>query len=316
MSDPAAEFDGPWKEALDLYFQPFVELLFPDIAVEIDWSQPVGFQDKELQQLTADAVTGRGTVDKLAKVRTRQGQEEWVFVHVEVQTQHDSDLARRMYQYNHRLEDRYGHMPVSLAVLGDYGREWRSAEHRAGRWGCTVRFEFPVKKVSDWRGQEDELQASPNPFAAFALAHLKTVETDRSATDRLEWKLRIVKHLYDRGLGRADLIQLARLVDWMMALPPAEAQRFDADITAFEKEKQMPFITPREREWLAQGQAKGQVQGIQLGLKLRFGADGLALVPRVQQITDPSALEAFLNAIETAPDLDALRALLPPEPQA
>ena len=80
----------------------------------------------------------------------------------------------------------------------------------------------------------------------------------------------------------------------------------------------MPFITPRERDWLAQGEAKGETRGrldgIQLGLKLRFGANGLALMPRVRQLTDPAAVEVFLNAIETAPDLGALRAMLPPEP--
>lgn len=316
MSDPAAEFDGPWKEALDLYFQPFIELFFPTIAREIDWTRPPEPLDKELQQLTPDAAVGRGTVDKLVKVWTRTGEEECVFVHVEVQAQNDPDLARRMYQYNHRLEDRYGPMPVSLAVLGDYGRTWRPTEFRAGRWGCAVLFTFPVVKIADWRDREEELEQSPNPFAAFALAHLKTVETDRSAADRLEWKLRIVKHLYDRGLGQVDVFQLFRLVDWMMTLPPVEARRFDADFDAFEKEKEVPFVTPREQRLLDKGEAKGRIDGVEAVLDIRFGADGLALMPRVRQLTDPAALEALLRASKTAPDLDALRAMLPPEPQA
>jgi len=316
VSDPAAEFDGPWKEALDLYFRPFVELFFPDIDRDVDWTQPPVFQDKELQQIAPDAVVGRGIVDKLVKVWTIGGQQECVFVHVEVQTQSDPDLARRMYQYNHRLEDKYGSMPVSLAVLGDHGRGWRPTEHQAGRWGCAVKFTFPVVKVADWRGREDELERSPNPFTAFILAHLKTVETDRSAADRLVWKLRVMKRLHDRGMGPTDLIQMARLIDWMMALPPVEAQQFDSDIRAFEKEKQMPFITPRERGWLEQGEVKGRLDGIQLGLKLRFGAQGSELMPRVRQLTDPVTVDAFLKAIETAPDLDALRAMLPPQPQA
>ncbi|HEY1186675.1 MAG TPA: hypothetical protein VGE74_03410 [Gemmata sp.] len=343
MSAPAAEFDGPWKEALDLYFRPFVELFFPEIGHEIDWTQPVEFQDKELQQLVPDAVTGRGTVDKLAKVITRGKQEEWVFVHIEVQSQHDADLARRMYQYNHRLEDRYGLMPVSVAVLGDLSRSWRPAEFRAGRWGCEVRFTFPVGKVADWRNREAELESSPNPFAPFVLAHLKTIETDGSPEDRLAWKLRVVKHLYDRGMGAAEILRAFRLVDWMMTLPTIQAEEFDTEIEAFEKEKQMPIITPSEQRWMekgiakgealgiakgealgiakgeargeARGEAQGRCDGIQLGLKLRFGAPGLELMPRVRQLTDLGAIGAFLNAIETAPDLDALRALLPPEPQ-
>jgi hypothetical protein len=319
MSDPAAEFDGPWKEALDLYFRPFVELFFPDVAAEIDWAVPVEFQDKELQQIAPDAAAGRGTVDKLARVWTVGGEAACVFVHVEVQTQTDADLARRMYRYNHRLEDRYGSMPVSLAVLGDYGRTWRPTEFRAGRWGCEVAFTFRVAKLADWRDRESELEANPNPFAAFALAHLRTVETDRRAADRLTWKLQVMRHLYDRGLGNADLIQLARLVDWMMTLPADLAGQFTREITAFEEERKMPFVTPREQAWLDQGAARGRLEGrlegIEAILDLRFGADGLALMPRVRKVPDAVALEQFLRACKSAPDLDALRALLPPESQ-
>ena len=316
MSEPAAEFDGPWKEALEEYFQSFAELLFPAVAREVDWSRPVEFLDTELQQLAPDAATGRGTADKLAKVLTTQGREEWVLVHVEVQSQRDSDLPQRMYRYNHRLEDKYGKMPVSVAVLGDESRSWRPTAFAAGRWGCEVRFTFPIAKVMDWRGREGELERSPNPFAPFLLAHLKTVETDASPADRLTWKLRVVKHLYDRGIGPAEIVRMFRLVDWMMRLPAPQTAQFEADLDQFEKEKQMPVITPTEQRWLEKGEARGLRNGIGVALDLRFGAEGLALMPRVQQIADAAALEQLLRACKTAPNLDALRAMLPPEPQA
>jgi hypothetical protein len=35
---PAQEdHDSPWKEALEVFFQPFMRLLYPDIAKLIDW---------------------------------------------------------------------------------------------------------------------------------------------------------------------------------------------------------------------------------------------------------------------------------------
>jgi hypothetical protein len=316
VSDPAAEFDGPWKEALDLYFRPFVEFLFPPVGREIDWERPVEFHDKELQKIAPGAEAGTGAVDKLAKVWTRQQTEEFVFIHVEVQSQYDSNLARRMYQYNHRIEDRYGSMPVSLAVLGDYGRAWRPTEFTAGRWGCEVKFTFPAAKVADWRGREEELEREANPFAGFVLAHLKTVETDDAPADRLSWKLRIVKRLYDRGMSGPEIVQMFRIIDWMMTLPPGLAAKFETNLDAFEKERQMPFITPTEQRWMNKGQAKGHIDGIEVVLELRFGAEGLALMPRVRQIADPAVLEQLLRASKSAADLDAFRQMLPPEPQA
>ncbi|WP_439628094.1 hypothetical protein [Gemmata sp.] len=336
MSDPAAEFDGPWKEALDLYFRPFVELFFPDIHGEVDWDREIDWQDKELPKLFPDAAAGTGVVDKLAGVWTRAGEQERVFVHVEVQTQSDPDLARRMYRYNHRLEDRYGAMPVSLAVLGDAGRSWRPNEYRAGRWGCEVAFTFRTAKLADWRGREAALEQSPNPFAVFVLAHLKTVETDRTPEDRLAWKSRIVKGLYDRGLDRAEMLKVFRLIDWMMTLPPVLTNLFARDLTAFEEERKMPFITGTEQMWLDQGIARGLVQGrtegetrgrtegrtegllagIETVLDLRFGAAGSALMPRLRQITDPAALEWLLRESKSAPDIPAFAALLPAPPTA
>jgi hypothetical protein len=315
MSDPAAEFDGPWKEALGWYFGPFLAFFFPAAHAEIDWSRGEVPLDAELQQIAPEAEAGRGTVDKLVKVWTRDGEEAWVLVHVEVQSQRDADFARRMYAYNHRLEDKYGRMPASLAVLGDEVRSWRPGPHRGGRWGCEVRFTFPAVKLVDYRDREAGLAADPNPFAAIVLAHLKTQETRGDPAARHGWKVRLVKSLYDRGLDRERVVRLFRLIDWMMALPPVPQNLFRREIADFEKERQMPFISPTERIWLEEGKeagrTEGRYEGIEAVLEIRFGADGLALMPRVRKLTDAGALADLLRFLRTAPDVDAVRGRLP-----
>lgn len=317
MSEPAAEFDGPWKEALEDYFCPFLDLFFPQIEREVDWDREVEFHDKELLKIVPDAATGTGIVDKLAKVWTRQGVQECVFVHVEVQTQNDPDLPRRLYQYNHRLEDKYGQMPVSLAVLGDIAQVERPAEFVAGRWGCRVQFTYPVARVADFRDREAVLEASTNPFAPFVLAHLKTVQTDRDPAERLAWKLRVVKGLYDRGLDAVEIRRMFRLVDWMMTLPPVLATVFSQDLDAFEKEKEMPVITQTEQIWLdraaAAGRREARLEFLRLMLKFRFKQAGLDLMPRIEAITDPAALDRLRDVIETVPDVETFVALLPPQ---
>lgn len=320
MDDPAADFDGPWKQALEWYFGPFLAFFFPTIHGEIDWNREPEFLDKELQAVLPETVAGRGTVDKLAKVWTLAGTETWVLVHVEIQSQHDAAFSERMYRYNHRLEDRYGTMPVSLAVLGDKGSAWRPDAHRAGRWGCDVQFTFPAVKLLDYSNREAVLEAEPNPFAAVTLAHLKTLETHGNPDGRRGWKVRLVKGLYDRGLSRVQVIRLFRLIEKMMTLPPVPQTLYRREMEQFEKEKQMPFITPLEQTWLEEGIAKGLLLGrldtIRLGLKLRFGQPGLDLLPRVRAVTELATLDAIVQAIETAPNLDAIRQLLPPEAPA
>jgi hypothetical protein len=83
MTDERIDYDNPWKEALSLYFQPFLAFFFPNIATQIDWSRDYEFLDKELQQIVRDAEIGRRDADKLVKVWRLDGEETWVLIHIE-----------------------------------------------------------------------------------------------------------------------------------------------------------------------------------------------------------------------------------------
>ena len=49
------DYDSPWKEALDAYFEPFVALVFPQIHRQIDWTRGYESLDKEFQQVVREA---------------------------------------------------------------------------------------------------------------------------------------------------------------------------------------------------------------------------------------------------------------------
>jgi predicted transposase YdaD len=144
-TDRTTDYDSPWKIALDGYFKEFLELLFPHIPSEIDWRQGYTSLDKELQQVTPDANSGRRYADKLVKVHTLEGHETWVLIHVEVQGEPEDAFAQRMYTYKYRLRDRYGVDVVSLAVLADTSPGFRPAAFNYDRWGCALQF-----NVIDW----------------------------------------------------------------------------------------------------------------------------------------------------------------------
>ncbi|MHC5615521.1 MAG: hypothetical protein ACYTXA_32265 [Nostoc sp.] len=48
--NPQTEFDSPWKQILQLYFQDFMQFFFPQAHEEIDWRWGNELLDKELQQ--------------------------------------------------------------------------------------------------------------------------------------------------------------------------------------------------------------------------------------------------------------------------
>ncbi|HEV3259388.1 MAG TPA: hypothetical protein VG013_21155 [Gemmataceae bacterium] len=318
-----SEYDSPWKEALDNYFEPFMAFFFPRAHAEIDWARGHEALDKELQQVVREAELGRRVVDKLVKVRRTGGQEEWVLVHVEVQSQEESDFARRMYVYNYRLFDRYNRRVASLAVLGDERPSWRPDRFSYSLWDCTVGIQFPAVKLLDYSGDPAALEADPNPFAALVLAHLKTQETRQDATQRRAWKVRLVRGLYDRGFTAEDVRRLFGFIDWMMDLPPELEEQFWQEVVRYEEEKRMPYVTSVERRALEQGREEGRVagreegrvagreeglrQGIETALELRFGAAGLQFLPEIRALHDAAVLQAILQAIKTAATPEELR---------
>ncbi|HJT35661.1 MAG TPA: hypothetical protein VJ783_26775 [Pirellulales bacterium] len=111
--------------------------------------------------------------DKLVKVWRTNGQEEWVLVHVEVQSQQERDFAERMFVYNYRLFDRYNRKVASFGILGDNRPAWRPDRFGYELWGTKIGIEFAAAKLLDYAADEAALEAYPNPFAVVVLAHLK-----------------------------------------------------------------------------------------------------------------------------------------------
>jgi hypothetical protein len=304
----STDFDSPWKEALDEYFEPFLALLFPAVHGQIDWSRGYESLDKEFQQVVREAEVGRRYVDKLVTVWTKDGGERWVLIHVEVQTTRDAAFPKRIYVYNYRVFDRYNRPVASLAVLADEEDAWRPDEFRNSLFGCEAGIRFPFVKLLDFAGLEAVLEASANPFAKVVLAHLKARETQGNPADRHAWKIRLVRGLYERGFTAKDVRELFRIIDWMMELPPALEQVFWQEMAKFQEEGRMPFITSIERV----ERREGLREGIESLLRVRFGEEGLKLMPEIREIHEEEKLRAVLKALETATSLDEVRRLWAP----
>ncbi len=119
-----AEYDSPWKDSLDIYFEQFLALCFPAIHQQIDWSQGYKARDTEFQKMFPDSVHQKKTVDKLMSVWDLLGNTREVLVHVEVQSQDQDVFAKRMFVYHYKLLERYNESIVSLGVLGDEKPRW------------------------------------------------------------------------------------------------------------------------------------------------------------------------------------------------
>jgi hypothetical protein len=251
MTEQRDEFDSPWKDILETYFQDFIWFFFPQIHEDIDWSRGYDFLDQELHQVVRDAELGKRLTDKLVKVWKLSGEEQWVLVHIEIQNQEERNFSDRMFVYYYRLRDKYNQQVASLAILGDEQAAWRPQPLRHELWGCEVTFRFPVIKLLDYEPRWAELERSRNPFAIAVMAHLKTKETRRDAGARKEWKFRLTRRLYEQGYERQDILNLFRFLDWLMELPDSLKQAFWVEFEQYEQERKMRYVTTIERMAIA-----------------------------------------------------------------
>jgi len=211
-----AEYDSPWKEALDLYFPEFMAFFLPEAYADIDWSRGYEFLDKELPKIVRDAEVGKRLADKLVKVWRRDNSQSLVLIHIEIQSQYETDFAERMFIYNYRIFDRYRLPVATLVILADERPSWRPNTYQYKIWDSQMGLQFPVVKLLDYESQWSMLESSTNPFAVMVMAHLKTQATHRNPEGRLQWKLTVAKSLYQRGYSRQDILELFRLINWMM----------------------------------------------------------------------------------------------------
>ncbi len=297
------DYDSPWKEMLAKYFEQFMEFFFPEIHPKIDWSKGYESLDKELRQIIREAEIGGRLADKLFKVWTRDGEETWVLIHVEVQAQWKKDFPHGIFVYNYRIFELYKHNVLSLAVFADEHPNWRPSVYSNKILGCNTAFRFPAVKLLDFRKKADELEKSDNPFAVVVAAHLKTMETKKDYPVRWRWKLTMTKALYRRGFSRDDVMNLFDFIDWIMFLPEDLENRFYREILEFEEERKMRFVNIAERTGMEKGMEKGVSSLIIKQLNRRFGC----ITPSLETGLQSSRMEVLERLGESMFDFNDLR---------
>jgi hypothetical protein len=151
------------------------------------------------------------------------------------------------------------------------------------------------------------------------MAHLKALTTPKASTERFDWKLSIIKRLYEMGYGRDDIWNLYRFIDWIMVLPEELNRKLHNEIIKYEEvKKKMPHITTAEKI----GMEKGIQQGVERGilqkaredvveiLEVRFEVVPGSIVKTINGIDDPSVLKILLKKAATVDSMEEFKRVM------
>ncbi|NOX63146.1 MAG: hypothetical protein GXP42_14565 [Chloroflexi bacterium] len=238
-------------------------------------------------------------------VITEDGRE--MLVLIEIQTRWDPDLPPRMLEYRYRHKLRFGNRnaPIFSAAIvltpspgvTDYYQdeqvrfhyhlipvyEMNAAEVVQDGITCMAPFVPVMRDGEKWFRQADEL-IEKSDLSNMTKADMYTA-------------MGIISGLTSRRL----LQQLLQRRHEIMI----ESAFFEVLREEIEKEV-------KEEAWqqgLQQGLRSGYLDAIALGLDLRFGAEGLKLLPEIEAIADVSTLRAIREALHSVESPEELRTI-------
>ena len=202
-----------WKNVLEDVFDDFLRFFIPQVDELLDLSRGVEYLDKELDQLfppEQDEYKPR-FVDKLAKVYTPSGTEEWILVHIEVQGYRDSYFAKRMFQYYARILDKHDRSVVAFAIFTDPEPGFHPKVFEQSFLGTSLCYSFNTYKIVEQ--PEAALAEDPNPFDVVALTVQTALRRNKITSQELyDLKLSIARRLMTK---RIDKAKIGKIMDFL-----------------------------------------------------------------------------------------------------
>ena len=257
--------DTLWKGILEDLFDDFLRFIYPDADNLFDMARGFDFLDKELEDLfpQTDEENIR-YVDKLVRVWLKDGTEEWILIHIEVQGAPKKNFAERMYIYNYRLRDKFNRKITAWAILADRNKKFLPRHFKESYLGTTLTYEFNMLKIINQ--DEEALRKMDNPFAIVILTVLLALKkTKTNELELIDLKMDLVKELMRRNIEKKKIKALMNFLQYYVRFNSENTLIFEEKLEQF-KGKTYPMGI--EELLLHQAEVKGEKRGEKRGEKL------------------------------------------------
>jgi predicted transposase/invertase (TIGR01784 family) len=295
-------YDQLFKTLLEGLLQDFLDLFFPEAAARLDF-QTLAFVGKEV---FANVPEGRvREADVVARLKTREGEPEILLVHVEVQTEPESDFPRRMFQYYSVLRVHYGIPVFPIAVYLRNGPSSRIALYRESLFDQELLvFRYHALALARLPAEE---YVETSPLGA-ALAALMAASRNRA-----HLRLSMLGRVAESALDEALKYLLVNVIETFFELSGEDAEEYRRLLSG----KEYRAVQEVELTWaerlMEKGREEGRKEGTEEGMRrmllrqltAKFG--GLPQEAKASVGTMSSAeLERLFDRVLTAATLDDL----------
>jgi len=244
--------DRLFKNLFRAFFLDLLALADGELATGLS-RDGIVFLEKELSLVPEGK---RREVDLLAAIPDHSG-ETRLLVHLEIEKQARSTIARRLWRYSLHLHLRHREPLVSMVVFlrgGPPGPTWAvHVEEARGRE--TTRFSYLSFGLS--RLPAETLLARPEPLA-WGLAALARP----GALGRVGLKLELLRRIAGAKIGEVERLLLVNCVETYLQLTGREVAEFDS-----QRSRDSQEVEEMELTWADQIEARGIEKGIARGIE-------------------------------------------------
>lgn len=259
------------KRLIELFFKDFLDFFCPDLAKIIDFNS-VDFPNKELY---SGIIEGEKTIsDVLAKVNLLDGQEQYILIHLEIQSSRDVDIPRRMFRYFCNIWMKHEKPVYAFALFIDESR-WKepiSNVFTREFMGTKLTYEFQLQKTKNYN--YEEYLDYPNPIVTAFLIRMNYGKKSRALV-KAESMKRIKKYY---NLTETQTETLLHFIDRLLFLDEEETKEFKDIIKQDEYEEVNEMLTTLQEERLQEERKKRDVEIAEKSLQEGLSVEVIAKI--------------------------------------
>lgn len=240
------DYDNNWKEIVSNMIEDCILFFIPKLHADIDFSKPIVFLEQELHDVVQPSEKDR-VADKLVRVGMKDGNERWIYIHIEFQVKAESDFSERMYSYYHLIRSKYGKDITALVIYTGKRKPRFFDCYTEEKYGTIIFYKFNTYHVAEQN--ERQLLGNDNPFAIAVLANYYVLKTTAQQKERLSFKEKLFELATQRGYSYKKTLTLYIFIQQLMRLEPILSKEFKNNISKLLKSSQEMFrYTPEALE--------------------------------------------------------------------
>lgn len=256
--------DRLWKAILEEFFYEFLDYHYPDFAKKVDVKKGFEFLDKDLPKIIPEAAEIHRKADKVVKVYLKDGTEQWIIIHIEVQGYKDPDFAKRMFIYYYRLWEKFGKPIASLVIYSDNNAQNRVQKYEVACLNTSLVYNFDTYVIADY--SVEDYDKHDNPIAIIYQVGLMGLQKNLADKELLTMKVQLFRKMYEKGYRKEQIRRLATFIKQYVSFSKNEYFRiFDEETTIItNKEKNMGIIETVKAIEREEGMEVGMEKGAKL----------------------------------------------------